>query len=55
MKTKDKWILGYVEDGEWVYGSQQIVVHKKINEFRVFRIERRRDGTPLEVGSIFNE
>lgn len=38
LDCEDKWILGYTEKGEWILGSQQIVILKKKNEFRVFRV-----------------
>ncbi len=53
--SKDKWILGYVENGKWAENSMQIVILKQKLEFRVFKILKARDGALIEFGKMFNQ
>jgi len=53
---KDKWVLGYTENGEWADNSMQIVVWKKQGEFQVLKLIRSRPaGTQFGIGNLFNE
>lgn len=50
-----KWILGYIEKEQWAVSSWQVVIDLNLEELRVHKIERRRDGTLVELGRLFND
>jgi hypothetical protein len=54
FENSDKIILGYVEDGEWVLGTQRIVILVKEKKFRVHWLIKTRNGRQLEFGQNFD-
>ena len=49
----EKCVFGYVEDGDWVDGSPQVVLFLKENIFGVFKVLKTRSGIKCLVGKTF--
>ncbi len=47
LDCEDKLILGYLEDGEWASGSNQVVIQKQKDEFRVHKLVKGRPNSKL--------
>ena len=54
LDCEDKWIFGYIENGEWALLSRRVVIDMSQEVFRVHSVETSRPGgSLLELGSIF--
>lgn len=55
LECTDRYILGYIEHGNWAPSSYRVVIYKGIQVFGSHLLIKKRDGTFLELGYLYNK